>query len=83
VGRVLSLRARRFGRVPPTYVLTCGHDSLRRAREPFLKRLRSSGVPVWQDVFAPLDRLGMPDGEPTVERLRTRLATSTSFRFSS
>jgi acetyl esterase len=64
--------------LPPTYVLTCGRDSLRRGSEPFTDRLREAGVPVWQDVFtesehAPLDRPGTPDGEQAVQRLRTWL----------
>jgi acetyl esterase len=64
--------------LPPTYVLTCGRDSLRRASEPFVIRLRKSAVPVWQDVFAesehaPLDRPGTPDGKRAVERLRAWL----------
>jgi acetyl esterase len=64
--------------LPPTYVLTCGRDSLRRVSEPYVDRLRDAGVPVWQDVFAdsehaPLDRPGTPDGEQAVRRLRTWL----------
>ena len=64
--------------LPPTYVLSCGRDSLRRASEPFADRLRDADVPVWHDVFAesqhaPLDRPGTPDGEEAVQRL-THLA---------
>ena len=64
--------------LPRTYVLTCGHDSLRRASEPFTDRLRDAGVLVWQDVLAgsqhaPLDRPGTPDGEEAVQRLTTWL----------
>lgn len=64
---------------PPTYVLTCGRDPLRRASEPFADHLRSSGVPLWHDVFdesehAPLDRPGTPDGERAVRRLQTWLS---------
>jgi acetyl esterase/lipase len=64
--------------LPPTYVLTCGRDPLRRGSGPFTDRLQDAGVPVWQDVFtgsehAPLDRPGTPDGEQAVERLRTWL----------
>ena len=67
--------------LPPTYVLTCGRDSLRRASEPFVDRLRGAGVPVWQDLFvesehAPLDRPGTTDGEQAVRRLRTWLIGS-------
>jgi acetyl esterase len=62
--------------LPPTYVLTCGRDSLRRASEPSADRLPRAGVPVWQDLFAesehaPLDRPGTPDGEQAVQRLTT------------
>ncbi|WP_051684404.1 alpha/beta hydrolase [Blastococcus sp. URHD0036] len=69
--------------MPPTYVLTCGRDSLRRASEPYVDRLREAGVPVWQDVFAesehaPLDRPGTPDGERAVQRLRTWLTGGVS-----
>ncbi len=46
-------RARRPAGLPPTYVLTCGRDTLRRASEPFADRLREAGVPVWHDLFAP------------------------------
>jgi len=61
--------------LPPTYVLTCGHDTLRRASEPFLGRLREAGVSTWHDMFAesqhtPLDRPGTPDGEQALRRLR-------------
>lgn len=64
--------------LPPTYVLHCGRDSLRRASEPYVDRLREAEVPVWQDVFAdsehaPLDRPGTPDGEQAIRRLRTWL----------
>ena len=64
--------------LPPTYVLTCGHDSLRRASEPFARRLEDARVPVWHDLFetaerAPLDRPGTPDGRHAIQRLRTWL----------
>jgi acetyl esterase len=64
--------------LPPTYVLTCGRDALRRASEPYVDRLREGGVPAWHDVsagseHAPLDRPGTPDGERAVRRLRTWL----------
>ncbi len=65
--------------LPPTYILTCGHDLLRRASEPYADRLREAGIPVWHDLFpdsrhAPLDRPGTPDGERAIDRLRTWLA---------
>ncbi|WP_197074728.1 alpha/beta hydrolase fold domain-containing protein [Rhodococcus sp. MEB064] len=65
--------------LPPTYVMSCGLDSLRRASEPFAARLRENGVPVQHDVFAesehaPLDRPGTPDGIRAVKRLREWLA---------
>lgn len=68
---------------PPTYVLTCGRDSLRRGSEPFAERLRLSGVPVWHDVLddsehAPLDRPGTPDGEQALHRLRAWLTDGIS-----
>lgn len=64
--------------LPPTYVLTCGRDSLRRSSEPFVTRLSEAGVPVAHDVaaeseHAPLDRPGTPDGEHAVQRLGTWL----------
>ncbi len=64
--------------LPPTYVLTCGRDALRRGSEPFVARLREAQVPVWHDIsaeseHAPLDRPGTPDGERAVRRLRTWL----------
>lgn len=64
--------------LPPTYVLTCGHDALRRSSEPFVRRLKVSGVTVWQDILpeaehAPLDRPGTPDGIKAVARIRAWL----------
>ena len=64
--------------LPPTYVLTCGRDTLRRSSEPFVRRLSAAGVTTWQDIFpdaehAPLNRPGTPDGERAVARLRTWL----------
>jgi len=64
--------------LPPTYVLTCGHDILRRASEPYAQRLQEAGVKVRHDVFAtaehaPLDRPGTPDGEQAIEQLRSWL----------
>ncbi|SDS84230.1 Acetyl esterase/lipase [Nocardioides scoriae] len=64
--------------LPPTYVLTCGRDTLRRASEPFADRIGEAGVPVWHDLFdesehAPLDRPGTADGQEAVRRLRTWL----------
>ena len=66
--------------LPPTYVLSCGADSLRRASEPYADRLRDAGVPMWHDLLAgsehaPLDRPGTPDGQRAVQRLRTWLTT--------
>ncbi len=66
--------------LPPTYVLSCGRDTLRRASEPFVDRLREAGVPVWHDILresehAPLDRPATPDGDEAVQRLRTWLTT--------
>ena len=65
--------------LPPTYVLTCGRDALRRASEPFVERLRAGGVTTWHDVLAasehaPLDRPGTPDGVQAVNRLQTWLS---------
>ncbi|WP_161883672.1 alpha/beta hydrolase [Deinococcus alpinitundrae] len=67
-----------LGGLPPTYVLSCGWDSLRRASEPFAERLRDAGVPVWHDLLegtyhAPLDRPGAPDGIKALARLQTWL----------
>nr|WP_233151244.1 alpha/beta hydrolase fold domain-containing protein [Sphingomonas sp. BT553] len=64
--------------LPPTYVLTCGRDALRRSSEPYVTRLTEAGVTVWHDVLshsehAPLDRPGTPDGERAVARLGTWL----------
>lgn len=61
--------------LPPTYVMTCGRDILRRSSEPFVERLRLSGVEVWHDIFtesehAPLDRPETDDGILAIERLR-------------
>ncbi len=66
--------------LPPTYVLTCGRDALRRSSEPYVARLAEAGVSVWHDIFAasehaPLDRPGTPDGEQAIARLRTWLTT--------
>ena len=63
---------------PPTYVLTCGQDPLRRSSEPFAERLRRSGIPMWHDVLegaehAPLDRPGTEDGERALLGLRAWL----------
>lgn len=38
--------------LPPTYVLTCGHDILRRSSEPYARRLADAGVPVRHDLFS-------------------------------
>ncbi len=67
--------------LPPTYVLTCGRDSLRRSSEPYVDRLRAAGVPVWHDIsedseHATFDRLGTPDAEHHLERLQSWLAAS-------
>ncbi len=64
--------------LPPTYVLTCGRDALRRSSEPYVARMAASGVTVWQDIFAqsehaPLDRPGTSDGKQAIARLRTWL----------
>jgi len=64
--------------LPPTYVLTCGIDILRRGSEPYVARLREAGVLVRHDVFddsrhAPLDRPDTPDGRRAVSRLQSWL----------
>ena len=64
--------------LPPTYVLTCGRDILRRCSEPFVERLRAADVSVWHDLLpesehAPLNRPGTPDGERALRRLKTWL----------
>ena len=64
--------------LPPTYVLTCGRDALRRSSEPYVRLLSEAGVTVWHDVLpeaehAPLDRQGTPDGERAIARLRAWL----------
>jgi acetyl esterase/lipase len=64
--------------LPPTYVLTCGRDALRRSSEPYAQRLSEAGVAVWHDLFpeaehAPLDRPGTPDGDRALARLRAWL----------
>ena len=64
--------------LPPTYVMSCGIDILRRASEPFAGRLADNDVPVFHEVFAesqhaPLDRPDTPDGDLAVSRLRTWL----------
>ncbi|SDT90212.1 alpha/beta hydrolase [Halopseudomonas salegens] len=69
--------------LPPTYVMTCGRDILRRSSEPYVERLRMSGVEVWHDVFAesehaPLDRPETDDGKLAIERLRQWLTSGTS-----
>ena len=61
--------------LPPTYVLTCGRDALRRSSEPYAQRLSDAGVAVWHDILpdaehAPLDRPGTPDGVKSVARIR-------------
>lgn len=66
--------------LPPTYILTCGRDPLRRAGQPYADKLRSANITVWQDIFeesehAPLDRPGTPDGERAVHRLTTWLTS--------
>ena len=65
--------------LPPTFVLSCGHDSLRRASEPYAERLRRAGVPVWHEVLpgsthAPFSRLGSEDGDYALWRFRTWVA---------
>lgn len=60
--------------LPPTYLLTCGSDQLRRASEPYADRLREAAVPVWQDLLpgaqhAPLDRPDTPDGQQALGRV--------------
>ena len=65
--------------LPPTFVLTCGHDSLRRSSEPYAAKLAAAGVPVWHEVLptathAPFARLGEDDGEYALWRLRTWVA---------
>ena len=60
--------------LPPTFVLTCGHDSLRRQSEPYAERLAAAGVPVRHEVLprtthAPLSRVGEDDGDYTLWRL--------------
>ena len=69
--------------LPPTYVLTCGRDALRRSSQPYVRRLEDAGVTVWEDVLpdaehAPLDRPGTPDGERALARLRTWLLSGES-----
>lgn len=64
--------------LPPTFVLSCGHDSLRRASEPYAARLARAGVPVWHEVLprsthAPFSRVGSDDGGYALWRLRTWL----------
>ena len=64
--------------LPPTYVLTCGRDALRRSSEPYARRLSDAGVAVWHDILreaehAPLDRPDTPDGMRSVVRIRTWL----------
>ena len=62
--------------LPPTFVLSCGHDSLRRASEPYAERLARAGVPVWHEVLpaathAPFSRLDDPHAEYGLWRLRS------------
>lgn len=69
--------------LPPTYVLTCGRDALRRSSEPYVRRLSEAGVAVWQDIFpesehAPLDRPHTPDGEQALARLHGWLTSNIS-----
>ena len=64
--------------LPPTYVLTCALDTLRRGSEPFVERLREAGVPVWQDLaagarHATLGEPGSEHGEAAIGRLCTWL----------
>lgn len=64
--------------LPPTFVLTCGHDTLRRQSEPYADRLRRAGVPVWHELLpgvthAPLSRVGDDDGDYALFRLRAWL----------
>lgn len=66
--------------LPPTYVLTCGRDALRRSSQPYVRRLADAGVTVWEDVLpdaehAPFDRPGTPDGERALARLHTWLTS--------
>ncbi len=61
--------------LPPTFVITCGRDALRRSSEPYARRLSDAGVAVWHEILpeaehAPLDRPGTPDGRKCVERIR-------------
>lgn len=62
--------------LPPTYVMTCEVDTLRRGSEPYVARLEQAHVPLWHDILpgarhAPFDRPGTPDGEHAIARLRT------------
>ena len=64
--------------LPPTYVLTCGRDVLRRSSEPYVARLREAGVDVSHELLpeaehAPYDRLGSPEGERALEGLKAWL----------
>ena len=64
--------------LPPTLVLTCGRDALRRSSEPYARKLAGADVAVWHEILpeaehAPLDRPGTPDGAKCVERIRTWL----------
>ena len=66
--------------LPPTYVLTCGRDALRRSSEPYVRRLAAAGIAVWQDILpeaehAPLDRPGTPDGVEAIAGVRTWLTS--------
>lgn len=61
--------------LPPTLVISCAHDALRRASEPWAERVRDAGVPVHHHLLAgsahaPLARLGAPDAEEALETLR-------------
>lgn len=69
--------------LPPTYVLTCGRDALRRSSEPFVARLLAADVSVAHDVapdseHAPFDRPGSADGDHALQRLGTWLTGGVS-----
>lgn len=64
--------------LPPSLVLTCGRDALRRSSEPYAWKLSNAGVPVWHEILpeaehAPLDRPNTSDGIKCVDRIRTWL----------
>lgn len=61
--------------LPPTYVLTCGLDILRRSSEPYVRRLADAGVSVRHDLFpdsrhAIFDRTESDEGVRAVSGLR-------------